>query len=239
MTRPLEPIVGVLGGMGPKATIDFVDTLLSLTEARADQDHVRMFIDSNPTVPDRTAHLLGEGSSPLPHLLQMARQLEKGGASLLVMPCNTAHAYFSELEKAVDIPFLDMIRVTAASVAQRFSVGRTVGLLATRGTIRAGLYQRALLDQGRPDVLLPGSDGQMEVQAAIERVKAGNVHAAAELLAPVIRSLRERGASLFLLGCSEIPLITETAFPELEVVNATRCLAEATLKQVMQLKPVA
>src|SRR5690554_2407912 len=133
--------------MGPKATVHFVDTIISLTKAKRDQDHVRMIINNDPTVPDRTAHLLGEGPSPLPALLQMAHHLERSGANLLVMPCNTAHAFLPALEAAVNIPFLNMVKITATAAAQHFPKPQKIALLATRGTVLSGIYQQAFREQ--------------------------------------------------------------------------------------------
>ena len=131
-----------------------------------------MIINNDPTVPDRTAHLLGKGPSPLPALLQIAHNLERSGVNLLVMPCNTAHAYLPALETAITIPFLNMIKITAVSSARRFSNRQKIALLATQGAVLSGIYQQAFREQQLPEPLLPDPVEQGAIQAAIEWVKA-------------------------------------------------------------------
>jgi len=110
-------VIGILGGMGPEATVALYKRILDRTPAKRDQDHLRVIIDSNPKIPDRTAAIVGKGESPLPMMTEGVRNLERVGADFLIIPCNTAHHWLSELRKAVSIPIIDMVGETAAAVA--------------------------------------------------------------------------------------------------------------------------
>jgi len=124
-------VIGILGGMGPAATLALYERILALTSAECDQDHLHVIIDSNPKIPDRTAAILGDGESPLPAMIEGARTLERAGANVLVIPCNTAHHWLADLQKAVSIPIIDMINETASLIAAHRPLLRKIGLLAT------------------------------------------------------------------------------------------------------------
>jgi aspartate racemase len=205
MTRASRT-VGVLGGMGPAATVDFLRRIVEATQARCDQEHVRVLVDSDPRVPDRTAFLLGVGTDPRPALIRMARGLEHGGAELLVMPCNTAHAFADDIAAAVSIPLVDWPGVVADAVAAS-RVSRA-GLLATSGTVVAGIYQRALGSRG-VEVVTPGEAEQEMLMAAIYgeegiKVVGPDSRPARELVAERARRLVARGADGVVLGCTEL-----------------------------------
>jgi aspartate racemase len=146
--------VGVLGGMGPEATVDFMAKVIALTPADKDQDHIQMLVDHNPTVPNRQAAILGEGEDPGPVLADMARRLESAGADFLVIPCNTAYGFRDSVENAVDIPLVSIIDVTIDAVGELAPGARSVGLLATDGCLQASVYQNAMKANDLVPVLL-------------------------------------------------------------------------------------
>ncbi|MFC7626353.1 aspartate/glutamate racemase family protein [Paraburkholderia humisilvae] len=148
-------VIGVLGGMGPRATADFFTKLIAATPAECEQDHLRVHIDSNPQVPDRSEAIAGRGESPGVALAAMAAGLEHAGADFLVMPCNTAHAFEPEIRAAVRVPFVSMIDEACAGCDHVFPSAQRFGLLATRGCIEARLYQNAFTRIGRTTVALP------------------------------------------------------------------------------------
>ncbi len=155
--------VGVIGGMGPFATADFLHKLISATPAERDQDHMRILIDCNPRVPDRTEFLAGRGPDPRPALRAMARGLVRAGADLLVMPCNTAHAFRDELQAAVDIPVVDWPGVAADAVAT--TGARSVGILASAGTLLAEVYQPVLRARGIACLVPPPAAQELATRA--------------------------------------------------------------------------
>ena len=167
-----RPIIGILGGMGPLATCDLFRKIIDVEEASSDQDHVRVLIDNNTTIPDRTAAILGQGPDPVPQMKASARMLEEMGAGLLIMPCNTAHHYYPSLVSSVSIPFLNMPEETALA-AKKQGIKKAC-LLATDGTIEAGVYESAFSALGI-DLILPDDAGQKAVMSLIyDGIKAGN-----------------------------------------------------------------
>jgi aspartate racemase len=217
--------VGILGGMGPMATVEFFRRLVTATPAETDQEHLRILIDNDPRVPNRTDAIFNRGPSPVPRLQAMARRLETAGADLLVMPCNTAHAHIEEIRASVSIPVLDMIREAVATVGQA-----AVGLLATDGTIRARLYQEACETRGIR-LVAPDSVDQGLVMGAIERIKRGVSPRHIERdLEPIVRRLEGEGAEAIIAGCTEISLVPGDAM-SIPWIDALDRLVEATLRE--------
>jgi aspartate racemase len=226
-------IIGILGGMGPEATIDLFREITRLTPARTDQDHLQVIIYSNPRIPDRTRAIFGEGEDPLPALVETARALERAGASLLAIPCNTAHHYLAGLRKQVSIPVIDMIDATCTHIRTEFPGARRPGLLATTGTIRSGLYHRACAPLGL-EIVLPAQPDQTRIQAAVTAVKAGRLdRETAAVFEDAARSLAAQGADLVVMGCTEIPLVMDPASVRCPVVNPTAVLARTAIGQAL------
>ncbi len=217
-------IVGVLGGMGPAATVEFFRRLVAATPVQTEQEHLHVLIDDDPSVPNRTDAILRRGPSPIPSLQAMARRLETAGADLLVMPCNTAHVYIEEIRAAVSVPVLDMIGETVATIDRA-----AVGLLATDGTIRARLYQEACEVRGIR-LVLPNSADQRAVMDAIEAIKRGeDPRSAGEEIAAIVRRIEGDGAEAVIAGCTEISLVRgdEMVIPWIDALDR---LVEATLR---------
>ncbi len=202
--------VGVIGGLGPLATVYFLDKVVRLTRADRDQDHVDLVVMQHATIPDRTAFILGESDEdPGPPMAADARSLERLGVSFVVVPCNTAHHFMAEVEAAVTVPVLSIVEETVAEAAAR-TPGGVVGVLATSGTLAAGEYQRAAAAHGL-GAIAPDDDDQAVVMRVIyEQVKAGRpVDLAA--LAGVVDRLVERGATVVVMGCTELSVVAEDA----------------------------
>ena len=135
--------IGILGGMGPLATADLFRKITCLTKADCDNDHIRVYIDSNARIPDRTSAILAGGTDPVPEMTSALRHLEDCGADCIIMPCNTAHYFLPQLQAKTEIPFLSMLSATAKTCAAKFP-GKTAAVLGTKGTLATGLYDRAL-----------------------------------------------------------------------------------------------
>ncbi len=219
--------VGILGGMGPAATIRLYEEITSRTPARGDQDHIPLIIDSQPRTPDRTAALLQGGEDPLPHLLQAVRRLEAAGADFLAIACNTAHAWYQPIAAAASVPVLHLIALTAGA-ACRAADGGAVGVLATSGTVASGLYQNELSHLGgRP--LLTDEKESAEVMRAIYLVKQGghaNLQEATRTMRTQAAGLIDRGARSIILGCTDISVIVRHGDLPVPVVDSTVVLAE-------------
>jgi len=235
--------VGVLGGLGPEATVDFFAKVLRHTPARTDQEHLHLLIDNDPGVPDRNDAIAGRGPSPAPHLAAMAKRLESAGADFLVMVCNAAHAFQGAILEAVAIPLVSIIEETADVTLAHVPEVRRVGVLASEGTLDAGLYQRAFA-QRDVGALVPEGDDRalfMELMYAIKGGdKSGEVTSNMLRLA---RRLEEAGAQALVAGCTEVPLVLtqgaiDVAGLALPLVNSTDVLVEATVAIALGRRPL-
>lgn len=221
--------IGIIGGMGPLATADLFEKIILHTRASRDQDHLRVFLDSNTNIPDRTAAILSGGADPLPELTASAQGLERQGAELLLMPCNTAHYFYDEVQSAVSVPVLHMIRLTARALSKRGV--RTAGLLATDGTVRTGIYQRCFADTDIR-LLTPDESGQQAVMDMIYRgVKAGRRDYDASAARRAMEALLDRGAETLILGCTELPLAVTLYTLDFSVTDPTLELALEAIRQ--------
>ena len=215
--------VGVLGGMGPDATVDFMSKVIALTPAATDQDHIRMLVDNNPGVPDRQAALTADGEDPGPVLVAMARGLERSGADFLVMPCNTAHAWANEIRNAVRIPLVSIIDESVAACADC----ATVGLLSTAGCLESGVYQDGFAAAGKA-LVLPSEEELAEIMRLVYRVKGGDRGADVFAgMAACANAMVARGAEVIVAACTEIPLVLDPASIDVPVVMSTDALAAA------------
>lgn len=229
MSRVRSKTVGVLGGMGPAATADFFSRVVAACSGGRDQDHIRLIIDNNPFVPDRNAAAGGEGPSPGPVLAEMARGLERAGAELLVMPCNSAHAYKADILAGTSLPFVDMIQHTARAVGRSAPNARRVGVLAADGCLEAGLYQAALADRGLEALILT-PERQAAFMALLYRIKAGELGSAARTaMAALAADLADAGAQTIIAGCTEAPLVLAAQDSPVPLVDCTDVLVGATV----------
>ncbi|SDT35201.1 cysteate racemase [Microterricola viridarii] len=230
-------IVGILGGMGPAATADFYAKLVRATPARTDQEHLRTLIWSDPTIPDRTGALLHGGVDPTPLLLAGALLLRAGGAAVIAVPCNTAHAFIPRIAGEVGIPFVHMIEETVLGIRARHPHARRIGLLSTTGTQASLLYDEALRRHGFVPLAPTPETQEARVMAGITRVKAGIVDAQTRaLIAGAADELVDAGAELVIAGCTELPIALEGARLRAPVVDPTQALAEAVVR-VIQREP--
>ena len=196
--------IGIIGGMGPMATLDLFGKIIANTDAKTDAEHIRVYIDCHTGIPDRTQAILNGGESPVPYILESAKKLAAIGADFLLIPCNTSHYYYAQISEDAPVPVLNMIEETAKELKRRGV--SCVGLLATDGTCRSGVYQKALAACGI-QALCPTDEEQAEVMGLIYRgVKADAPAFDTTRLAAMIERLKKEGAQSILLGCTELPL---------------------------------
>lgn len=221
--------VGVLGGMGPEATIDFMTKVISHTPADRDQDHIRMLVDHNPRVPNRQAAIREGGEGVGPELAAMATGLERAGADFLVMPCNSAHAWAGSIRHAVGIPFVSIVSACVREIARLVPQARQVGLLATDGLLETGIYQDALAEAGHSP-LLPLDDELARLMTLIGRIKAGDKsREVAGEMGTLAELLASAGAEVIIAACTEIPLVLPAGNVSVRVVSSTDVLARTTV----------
>jgi aspartate racemase len=203
--RSMHRVVGIIGGMGPEATVDLMRRVIAKTPARDDQDHVHLIVESNPKIPSRIAHLIdGTGADPTPELLRIAVNLQRAGADALAIPCNTAHAYAHSIRRAVSIPLLDMVNLTVEKIAVSRRTAR-VGLLASSAVLATELYAKAFSSYGIA-VIHPAK--QDDVMALIKAVKRGETGLQTQVgLARIALDLANQ-SDVLLIGCSELSVIS-------------------------------
>ncbi len=226
--------LGVLGGMGPAATVDFMDKLIRLTNAACDQDHVPMVALSDPRIPDRSAAIEGRGPSPEPMLTALLARLETAGATLIAIPCNTAHHWFDALQAASSVPLLSIIDATLETIMRSVPEGARVGILATEGTILANIYHKPLIAAGYlPEALDPIRRDRL-VEGGIRCVKAGSIPAGLILLEEALQELVSAGCSHVILGCTEVSVAfgDDTVRPGVTLYDSNRSLALMALRHI-------
>jgi aspartate racemase len=216
--------LGVLGGMGPLASAEFMRQLTLLTPAARDQDHIPAILWSDPRVPDRVAGWRGTADSPLPALLRGLRGLEAAGCDGIAMPCNTAHGWFTEMQEATRLPILHIVDAAEAGLAAQGIAPGPIGVMGTAGTLEMRLYQDRLAPRGWT-CLMPTPEEMADlVTPAIAQVKANRVTAAYPPLAEAAARLAARGARAVVLACTEIPLAIAAGpklpFPVCDTVHA-------------------
>jgi aspartate racemase len=221
-------MLGVLGGMGPLATADFLAKIVAATPATRDQDHIPLIAWSVPQIPDRVPAILGQGPSPLPAMLAGIATLKAAGAQAIAVACNTAHYWHGELQAQGGLPLLHIADAALEEAWQRAPQARVLGLLATEGTLAAGFYQQRIEAAGR-GIALPSAADQALLQQSIDRVKAGQVAEAAALAEPVVRRLLAAGAECVIIGCTELPIALAACDAALRprLIDATAALAAA------------
>ena len=226
----MKKSIGILGGMGPLATADLFRKIVLLTDAARANDHIRIYIDDNASIPDRTAAILSGGADPLPAMTDSLRKLEACGADCIIMPCNTAHYFLPRLQTLTAVPFLSMLEATARACAARFP-GGTAAVLATKGTLSAGLYQAALEQAGVPFLIPHDAEQDALMRVIYDGVKAGKGPEAYRAdMEAVAEALTARGADYFILGCTELPLATQALALEIPAVDPTEELAKGAIR---------
>ena len=218
--------VGVLGGLGPQATVDFMARVLALTPAESDQDHIHLLVDQNPKVPNRQDAILHDGKDPSPAIVEMAQRLEGAGCDFLVMPCNTAHAWEVEIRTAASIPFLSIVDATVAAIPESVT---QVGLMTTPAGLASDCYQRALFDRGI-ETIYHDSAGLDELMKLVYAIKVGDTgRDVAEAMRVLAEELVDRGAELIIFGCTEIPIVLDATVLAVPALSSTDELAKRTI----------
>lgn len=232
-----EKRIGILGGMGPEATVDLFLKIIKATPAKKDQDHLRIVIDNNPKIPNRTLAILGKGKSPLKQLQETLHNLEKAGAEIIAMPCNTAHHYYRELQESTNIPIINMISETVAYIYENFPDIKKIGLLATIGTIKAGIYHKAIT---KLEVITPDEDAQETVMNAIygeQGIKAGYTQGKPRSdILEVAKVLINKGAEAIIIGCTEISLVLSQKDLPIPLIDPSQILAGVIVRKARQCK---
>lgn len=205
--------VGILGGMGPQATVLLMQKIIDATQAQDDAGHIPLFVDQNPQVPSRLRHLIdGGGEDPGPVLAAMALRLQMVGAQALAMPCNTAHHYAAAIRAAVAVPMIDMVHLSVAQAVRLAGQGGRIGILASPAVRQVGLFDAPFAAAGLIPLYAPDEKAML---AAIRAIKAGGSMAGARAaLAAASAELLAQGARVQMIACTEFSLIADAVAPE-------------------------
>ena len=228
----MPKIIGVLGGMGPEATADFFVKLIRRTPAKGDSEHLRVIIDSNPQIPDRTAAVTGRAPSPVPELIATAKNLARAGADFIAIPCITAHGFLDDIRAEVDVPLLDAIALTARHISEEFSADDKLAILASTGTLKTKLFRRAMPER---EFLLPTDEEQERIVMDAIYGPAGvkTVGVDAGTLARMrgyVAELSGRGAKGVIAGCTEFSVLFADAELPVPLVDPMWLLAEEAVR---------
>lgn len=224
-------MLGVLGGMGPLATVDFMGKIIRNTRAVRDQDHLELFVHSATSIPDRTDFILGQGPDPFPAMCVALQQLERAGATVMAIPCNTAHRWHAALQGQTSATVLHIVDATAEHLVRQDRPASPIGLLATDGTLLASVYQTRLARLGFTCVV-PEDRDQTQVMQAISHVKAGDVAEGGVILRRQVEGLTKAGCRQIIMACTEIPIALEAFQGQVAalLLDATDALARACVK---------
>ena len=220
--------VGIIGGMGPEATIDFMSRVIALTPSQRDQDHIRMVVENNPHIPDRQAAV--ENDLIALELTSIAERLELAGADFLVLPCNTAHVFIDDLLKNIQIPFVHIVNETINEIVKEHPNIKNIGLLATDMCIHSGIYHQAIKSVDQSVLVLEQQD-QKSCMQLIYDVKRGKYSKSTKTdMVRLADQLIQKGADIIVAGCTEIPLILDTKSIDVPLVSSTEVLAKRTVE---------
>lgn len=220
-------ILGVIGGLGPMATARFMEMVIQMTDASCDQEHLEMIIHNCPQIPDRTAYILGKSDKdPAPLMIRAGRALAGEGASCIAIPCITAHYFHRELSDGIGIPIINAITETGHELIR--SGARRIGIMATDGTIRSGIFQKELEEMGL-EIVLPDEVNQKYIMDVIyKNIKSGQP-VDMERFDAARKNLKEQGAQILILGCTELSLVDKERLPGKGYLDAMEVLARSAV----------
>lgn len=235
-------LCGIIGGLGPQATNYLFNLIIKLKPAKKDQDHLPVLIFNNPQIPDRTKHLTKNEVSPLPELIHTAKVLKKAGATFLAIPCNTCHAFVTQIELKSNLPVLNMPFLAVRYILKKYGKKAQVGLLATDGTLKSQIYESELKNVSLSiKLIVPDALSQKNVMEAIygvKGIKAGFTDSYENylLLEKAAQDLFERGADVVIQGCTEIPLAFLGRESQIPMVDPMEILAKEIILKTSRSK---
>jgi aspartate racemase len=228
----MKQAVGVIGGVGPMATVYYMQRVIEMTKAGCDQEHINMLVLNDCDIPDRTAFITEKSpDNPLPVMVEDAKRLEAAGCEFVVIPCNTAHYFYDELEQAVEIPVVNIVEETIRYAKARVQDLSCVGIMATTGTIVTGTYQK-YAERAGLSFAVPDEDEQdLLMQIIYDGVKAGKPVPRADF-DRVANHLRAKGAQCLILGCTELSVLKrDLPINDPDVLDSIDVLASETVRR--------
>ncbi len=224
--------LGILGGVGPLASVYFADLVVNMTAANTDQEHIPLILYNDNSIPDRTAYILGRSDiDPVPRIVEDIKKLADFGSDYIVVTCNTAHCFYERFSNCTDVKVVNMIEEALNATLSAHPSAKKIGVLATDGTVQSGVYSKAIEARGLT-CLTPGKDGQSAVMSLIyEQVKAGKEADLRQFLR-VIDEMRHMGCDVIILGCTELSVINKQHSLSLhsgDIIDAMEALAKTCI----------
>ena len=228
----MKQAVGVIGGVGPMATVYYMQRVIEMTKAGCDQEHINMLVFNDCDIPDRTAFITEKSpDNPLPVMVEDAKRLEAAGCEFVVIPCNTAHYFYDELEQAVEIPVVNIVEETIRYAKARVQDLSCVGIMATTGTIVTGTYQKYAERSGLSFAVPDENEQNLLMQIIYDGVKAGKPVPRADF-DRVANHLRAKGAQCLILGCTELSVLKrDLPINDPDVLDSIDVLASETVRR--------
>lgn len=228
----MKQAVGVIGGVGPMATVYYMQRVIEMTKAGCDQEHINMLVFNDCDIPDRTAFITEKSpDNPLPVMVEDAKRLEAAGCEFVVIPCNTAHYFYDELEQAVEIPVVNIVEETIRYAKARVQDLSCVGIMATTGTIVTGTYQKYAQRAGLSFAVPDENEQNLLMQIIYDGVKAGKPVPRADF-DRVANHLRAKGAQCLILGCTELSVLKrDLPINDPDVLDSIDVLASETVRR--------
>ncbi|ERT68183.1 cysteate racemase [Cetobacterium somerae] len=223
--------IGIIGGMGPLATADLFTKIIKASDAKCDNEHIPIIIDNNTKIPDRTSAILGIGESPLEEIILSAKTLEKSGADFLIMPCNTAHYFYNDLTKAINIPVLNMIDETAKFILNKSPNIKRIALFSTIGTLKGNIYQN-IFNKYNIEIIPPEEEDILELMHLIYNViKNNQLNYNHIKIINIIEKFKEKNIDNIILGCTELPIAMNMFKIKGNFYDPTEILALSAIKK--------
>ncbi|WP_372880970.1 aspartate/glutamate racemase family protein [Psychromonas sp.] len=229
MNNKKEKVVGILGGMGPEATIDIFTDIVKHTNIENDNDHLRIIIDNNPKLPSRQDAILGGGENPGPAMALTAKNIEKAGADFIILGANTAHYFYHYVKQAVTIPVLHIIGETVLATIEAVEGIKKVGVLATKGAMKTGMFQDAFAEYGIRVIAVPEDIQELAHEAVFSFRTAGLNKKNISMMEQAASFLIANGAEAIIMGCTEIPLILKAKNIRVKLINPNEVIAQVTV----------
>lgn len=228
----MKQAVGVIGGVGPMATVYYMQRVIEMTKAGCDQEHINMLVFNDCDIPDRTAFITEKSpDNPLPVMVEDAKRLEAAGCEFVVIPCNTAHYFYDKLEQAVEIPVVNIVEETIRYAKARVQDLSCVGIMATTGTIVTGTYQKYAQRAGLSFAVPDENEQDLLMQIIYDGVKAGKPVPRADF-DRVANHLRAKGAQCLILGCTELSVLKrDLPINDPDVLDSIDVLASETVRR--------
>lgn len=225
----MKKTLGVIGGMGPLATVKLFEKIVLLTDAQSDQEHLHIIIDNNTLITDRSAYILVGGEDPRSELISSAKKLQDMGADFLIMPCNTAHYFYDEIVDNIEIPFLNMIEETAKYILEHQVGIKNIGLLATEGTYNTKVYDKIFSKYGI-NIISPSVEKRAYIMELIYNIKKGIHHQNLEHYYDALDELKNQKVDYFIIGCTELSVALHLYNLEGNYIDALDVIAKKAIK---------